>query len=450
MMSCLGKRLSKCKGLSLVEMLIALALLLIIIPLTTMLFFYGSRSFAVGEEQSELQQHVRLVADYVLGELRYAHGITILADAPDPDDPDLSGWNLIYVDDGSAIGRREGVIGSVISGLDPRVDFEFEFDQGSTPGTIAYTITGTVPGGREYAVEAEIATLNTRNVSGGPGAALYYASPLPDEIEIAEVVLRDRVENEIVYDMVRGAEVDETLGVQIHTRGVPNHLNVSGHLQVYRTEGGIGDSVAEMKFLGAPDSDILDNELENEIFIDVEPSIFPGSYSFRAHLEIPDSVVAALPRIISFTVWPELGATVEEHVTQPESVLTIALLVYRELKDSEVIRIAGWAGIEDWLEEGESLDFDISSADSGDSIEIASYDAGTGTLEMNVTTTVSPPETQPTEPAVITLMVYPRGDSSWQDVPSSTTSAVNLLATRSDVDDLGAIITVYRGAVPSE
>ena len=60
------------KGLTLVEILVAMGLIVIVISLGFTLLFFGMRSFDTGTAQAHTQQNVRLVGDYMRSELRNA------------------------------------------------------------------------------------------------------------------------------------------------------------------------------------------------------------------------------------------------------------------------------------------------------------------------------------------------------------------------------------------
>jgi len=60
------------KGLTLVELMVAVGLIVIVISLGFTLLFFGMRSFDTGTAQAHTQQNVRLVGDYMRSELRNA------------------------------------------------------------------------------------------------------------------------------------------------------------------------------------------------------------------------------------------------------------------------------------------------------------------------------------------------------------------------------------------
>jgi len=72
------------KGFTLVELMVALSLLLLVLGLGYTIFGFTVTTFARSETKANLQQNMRLAAQYIENDVRYAYGVEIL-DAIDPD-----------------------------------------------------------------------------------------------------------------------------------------------------------------------------------------------------------------------------------------------------------------------------------------------------------------------------------------------------------------------------
>ena len=81
------------KGFTLVELIVALALLLIVLDLGYMFFDYGTKTFTRGEDQYSVQQEIRLASGYVTRELRNTTDSSFTSSAPTND-----GYNYIVFD----------------------------------------------------------------------------------------------------------------------------------------------------------------------------------------------------------------------------------------------------------------------------------------------------------------------------------------------------------------
>lgn len=69
--------LRDCRGLTIVELMISLAILSLIIAGITSLFVFGSRAFNKSESVSQVQFDVRMVSDFLTVELRNATAISL-------------------------------------------------------------------------------------------------------------------------------------------------------------------------------------------------------------------------------------------------------------------------------------------------------------------------------------------------------------------------------------
>jgi len=88
-----GKLKKKQDGFTVVELMIALALLLIILATGYMFFGFGFRSFNRGEQRAIAQQSIRTAAAFISSEIRYANLITINPETVSTSDD----FNYIYL-----------------------------------------------------------------------------------------------------------------------------------------------------------------------------------------------------------------------------------------------------------------------------------------------------------------------------------------------------------------
>lgn len=88
------------KGVTLIELLIAMAILGIVLSVAYSLLFYGNTTFSHGNRQYNTQSSVRIAADYAEQELRFATTISILNSVPSPK---LEPYNYMYIDNGRLV-----------------------------------------------------------------------------------------------------------------------------------------------------------------------------------------------------------------------------------------------------------------------------------------------------------------------------------------------------------
>jgi prepilin-type N-terminal cleavage/methylation domain-containing protein len=183
------------RGLSLVELLIALFLLGIVLALGYNYFFFGMNTFNRGEQQADIQQNARLAADFITRSTRIAERLVILEDGYNLEavvsELNLEAENYyvyhIYEDNGALWYSRikEGEIESeLFESISGQIDFELDFSTGtSAPNILALQITANDQrGGGSFILDTEILILNLamiENRSGGSGRAILYQVPAP-------------------------------------------------------------------------------------------------------------------------------------------------------------------------------------------------------------------------------------------------------------------------------
>ncbi|RQD73054.1 MAG: prepilin-type N-terminal cleavage/methylation domain-containing protein [Candidatus Syntrophonatronum acetioxidans] len=97
----------KQEGLTLVELVIVLSLLSIILALGYMYYDFGVQAFERGEHRTIAQKAVRLTADFITSEIRYAKEIEINPEEAPPEGNGDNGYRFIYEEDNSIIYQDE-------------------------------------------------------------------------------------------------------------------------------------------------------------------------------------------------------------------------------------------------------------------------------------------------------------------------------------------------------
>lgn len=162
-------------GLMLVELLIVLALLGVVLALGYLYFGFGNRSYALGEQRSNTQREMRLGADYIMRELRFADQV-IINPANKP-----AGYNFFYLNSDrsvvhrNAAGSEKVIINGPLDGIEYNLLFKREDD-----AMISFIITA---GDNGYFLESKLIILNMKhkidNTNGNSGAVIQYSIPSP-------------------------------------------------------------------------------------------------------------------------------------------------------------------------------------------------------------------------------------------------------------------------------
>ncbi len=149
-------------GLTIVELMIAISILLIAITLGFNFIFFGVQAFGTGEQRTLVQYNVRLASRVITDELRYADQVEIYAVIP----PHTPLMRAIYLkENGQVVIRDETGTERQISG---QLSSEVNFNQllfSVNPDNhkmLIFAIAAERDGEQQYQLESEVAPLNQR------------------------------------------------------------------------------------------------------------------------------------------------------------------------------------------------------------------------------------------------------------------------------------------------
>jgi Tfp pilus assembly protein PilE len=176
------------RGLFLIELLIVLGLLSVVLSIGYMLFSFGYNSFFIAEARSDVQQNVRMVADFISREVRHATEATLLdASQTIPAAADIADENTHYIflnADGKVEYRTKDQSFLIPSGISDRIDFGLEyFVSASSNRILAFHVSGTRDTGQinELTSEVYLENLAFRNSSIATIGTEYHAIRLIKE-----------------------------------------------------------------------------------------------------------------------------------------------------------------------------------------------------------------------------------------------------------------------------
>ncbi len=168
------------RGLSLLEAILAMAILLMILPLIFLILTYASTAFGTGEEQADLQQNLRLVADHVNDKIRYAEEIDVRSDIDEGGSGDDSYEYLFIDEDGYLVHRIDDEDRRHLSKIGDRIDLNLSFHAEKGSELLQFTASGTQRlSGREHDLSSDIRLLNTVPNDQASGEVIKFRSPVP-------------------------------------------------------------------------------------------------------------------------------------------------------------------------------------------------------------------------------------------------------------------------------
>ncbi len=204
-------------GITLIELLISIAIVSLVLSLGYTLYTSLNNTFVKSESRSDIRQNVRLAANFITQELRYATHIRIFDneevdfehilaknfDTIEVFPGDTDDYNFIYVCEQGFLMFREARDGETKDAVqrfgsiaqEERVNLTIEFEfRGANPPSLLYFKSknkGTV-GNDKYYIESTIGLLNTIengnwHESAGIGIAVAYKNNRPAVTEIMDV-----------------------------------------------------------------------------------------------------------------------------------------------------------------------------------------------------------------------------------------------------------------------
>ncbi len=168
------------RGFTLVEVIIVSAILLLVIAGVYSFFTFGQRVFRSGSGQADLHASVRLAAEKISRELRFAGEVELLEENWDPASASTDEHSYIYYDSNNlclmlldSTGARaisSPIISNVIFSADP--------EEGKI---LLFTIQGE-EGSAVFALDSSVRPMNLSNNIAGAGNAPALRFSMPPDL----------------------------------------------------------------------------------------------------------------------------------------------------------------------------------------------------------------------------------------------------------------------------
>lgn len=160
------------KGITLIELLIVLALLGIVLAIGYNIYFFGQRTFTIGETQTNLQRDVRFASAFITREVRYATELEVRNDVDN-----VSGYNYIYLNNNRITHRNaSGQITEKTYAVIDLMSFVVVKPVGVNNFLLGFTINGSDED-RSYDLESEVMLYNLKNVTENSDIVVKYKKP---------------------------------------------------------------------------------------------------------------------------------------------------------------------------------------------------------------------------------------------------------------------------------
>ncbi len=170
--------IQKRRGLTLIEVVLAVALLVVVSLMVFTFLQFGDRIFNRGEDRFDIQSEVRLASDFISDELRYATSISLYSDYHTVVF-DNTNYKYLYIDDSGTLmfGKGDGSPCSAHSAtvLDP--DLLYTIEPYINKTSVNFVISGTIKD-ETYEVTTSVFLNNIKQaLPAATGQVIEYKSP---------------------------------------------------------------------------------------------------------------------------------------------------------------------------------------------------------------------------------------------------------------------------------
>lgn len=323
---------NKTKGFSLIELIVTIAILAIVLPITFSIFNFGNNAYSIGGSQFDLQSSGRLASDIIRNKVRYASELVV-----EPSfDPGVTNdnYNYIYLSaDSKNIMYKEGANAaiSIANSGSSKVSYVIQFTKDSitsnairfsetipsspTSGKLLnYIITMSSTSGKTYSIENEVTLMNSSYVAIAP-PPIAGPSASPEEGVVApstNITLTSSVGGEIYYTLDGSVPTSSS-----NLYSTPIVLSTSVNLKAIVIKDGESSSVASYYYTVSSKPVVSDITFTKVNGSGPNPDRLTVSYTYKSPLNLNQSGTTIR--------WIGIKNNGEDSLTSFNDLLTITL-----------------------------------------------------------------------------------------------------------------------------
>lgn len=154
------------KGVTIVELVVALTILLTVLGLSYFFYFYTTKAFLIVDKQSEVQQKVRFAKEMIDQKLRMASSIKIIEDP-------IENYQRIYNENGSILYvDKNGVEKKLLENLSDDIHLKISFKKKEI-SLLEINVEGDFRGEYDYSINSQLFILQG-NIDGEEGNKVCF------------------------------------------------------------------------------------------------------------------------------------------------------------------------------------------------------------------------------------------------------------------------------------
>lgn len=176
-------------GFTLIEIIISLAILSIVVTAAYELDDFGRKTFKKSNDKADTQFDVRMAADFITKEIRYADSVQVLNSVPMPS----AGFYDIYIDNGRIKFNKNGTPSSA-DAISNVSDFTLVFEKFSG-NILSFTVGKAEDTGEDVPSKVEVLNIPSgQSIDGSSGIGVRFtlASAAPGALTDEESVAADK------------------------------------------------------------------------------------------------------------------------------------------------------------------------------------------------------------------------------------------------------------------
>jgi len=166
------------KGFTLLEVMAVTAIMALVVAIIYPMITFGTTALHKGQVNADKQYQVRMAADFISKQLRYANSFTFLTSTPTA----ATGRNDIYLDASGFFHYNNNGTSATAPGVDNTQKFEISFLNTGKSNSIIFTISDKDDVNYDIATEVILLNYHKSTFPTASGSCIGFSYTLPSSL----------------------------------------------------------------------------------------------------------------------------------------------------------------------------------------------------------------------------------------------------------------------------